>query len=225
MLGFLTKIFGSKSERDIKLLQPLVLQINEEYAKLSSISNDELRQKTIDFKATIAAALADIDSKIASTKEQAESSSLSLQEKTALYDEVDALVKQRDVELEKALQQILPQAFAVIKETSRRLSENEALEVTATDYDRDYAARKNHVKIVGDKAHWANKWEAAGTEVSWNMVHYDVQLIGGMVLHGGKIAEMATGEGKTLVSTLPAYLNALAGQGVQMHWLVAVFIL
>lgn len=216
MLGFLTKIFGSKSERDIKVLQPIVTQINEEYAKLSSISNDELRQKTVDFKATIAAALADIDSKISTTKQKAEDASLSLAEKTALYDEVDAMAKERDVELEKALQQILPQAFAVIKETSRRLSENETLEVTATDYDRDYAARKSNVKIVGDKALWANKWEAAGTEVSWNMVHYDVQLIGGMVLHGGKIAEMATGEGKTLVSTLPAYLNALAGQGVHI---------
>lgn len=216
MLGFLTKIFGSKSERDIKALQPIVAQINEEYAKLSSISNDELRQKTIQFKETIAAALADIDAKIADTKQKAEDNNLSLAEKTALYDEVDALTKERDVELEKVLQQILPQAFAVIKETSRRLSENETLEVTATPYDRDYAARKSNVKIVGDKAYWANKWEAAGNEVSWNMVHYDVQLIGGMVLHGGKIAEMATGEGKTLVSTLPAYLNALGGQGVHV---------
>jgi preprotein translocase subunit SecA len=216
MLGFLTKIFGSKSERDIKVLQPLVLQINEEYAKLSSLSNDELRHKTIEFKEGIAAALADIDAKIETTKHKAEDSSLSLPEKTALYEEVDALAKERDVELEKALQSILPAAFAVVKETSRRLSENETLEVTATAYDREYAARKNNVKIVGDKALWANKWEAAGTEVSWNMVHYDVQLIGGMVLHGGKIAEMATGEGKTLVSTLPAYLNALAGQGVHV---------
>ncbi|HTM99613.1 MAG TPA: hypothetical protein VL088_12750, partial [Pedobacter sp.] len=211
MLGFLTKIFGSKSERDIKVLQPLVLQINEEYAKLSSLSNDELRHKTIEFKETIAAAVADIDAKVEATKQKAEDTNLSLPEKTALYEEVDALAKDRDVELEKALQAILPAAFAVVKETSRRLSENETLEVTATPYDRDYAARKSNVKIVGDKAFWANKWDAAGTEVSWNMVHYDVQLIGGMVLHGGKIAEMATGEGKTLVSTLPAYLNALAG--------------
>jgi len=216
MLGFLTKIFGSKSERDIKVLQPLVLQINEEYAKLSSLSNDELRHKTIEFKENIAAAVADIDAKVEATKQKAEDTNLSLPEKTALYEEVDALAKDRDVELEKALQAILPAAFAVVKETSRRLSENETLEVTATPYDREYAARKSNVKIVGDKALWANKWEAAGTEVSWNMVHYDVQLIGGMVLHGGKIAEMATGEGKTLVSTLPAYLNALAGQGVHI---------
>ena len=216
MLGFLAKIFGSKSERDIKALQPIVAQINEEYAKLSSLSNDELRNKTIEFKATIASALASIDEKIANLKTQAEGAELSLQEKTSLYDEVDALGKERNVELEKVLQQILPQAFAVVKETSRRLSENENLEVSATEFDRELATRKNNVKIVGDKALWANKWDAAGTQVAWNMVHYDVQLIGGMVLHSGKIAEMATGEGKTLVSTLPAYLNALAGQGVHI---------
>jgi preprotein translocase subunit SecA len=216
MLGFLAKIFGSKSERDIKVLQPLVLQINEEYTKLTSLSNDELRHKTIEFKATIAEALAGVDAQIAELKTKAESQDLSLVEKTALYDQVDVLGKDRNVELEKVLQQILPSAFAVIKETSRRLTENETLEVTATHFDRDYAARKSNVKIVGDKAYWANRWEAAGTEVIWNMVHYDVQLIGGMVLHGGKIAEMATGEGKTLVSTLPAYLNALAGEGVHI---------
>lgn len=216
MLGFLAKIFGSKSERDIKALQPIVAQINEEYIKLSSLTNDEIRNKTLEFKSTIATALADIDQKISDLKAKAESPELSLQEKTNLYDEVDALGKERNVELEKVLQQILPQAFAVVKETSRRLSENETLEVTATAFDRELATKKNNVKIVGDKALWANKWEAAGTEVAWNMVHYDVQLIGGMVLHSGKIAEMATGEGKTLVSTLPAYLNALAGQGVHI---------
>ncbi|MFN0255319.1 preprotein translocase subunit SecA [Pedobacter ureilyticus] len=216
MLGFLAKIFGSKSERDIKALQPIVAQINEEYAKLASFSNDELRNKTIEFKETIASALATIDGKINDLKTQAESPELSLTEKTNLYDEVDALGKERNVELEKVLKEILPQAFAVVKETSRRLSENEQLEVTATQFDREIAARKNNVKIVGDKALWANKWEASGTEVNWNMVHYDVQLIGGMVLNDGKIAEMATGEGKTLVSTLPAYLNALAGQGVHI---------
>lgn len=216
MLGFLAKIFGSKSERDIKALQPLVQQINEAYAKLSSLSNDELRHKTIEFKATIAEALSKIDAQIADVKQQAEQQDLPLHEKTALYDQVDALGKERDTELEKVLLQIMPDAFAVVKETSRRLSENEQLEVTATQFDRDYAARKSNVKIVGDKAYWANRWDASGTEVVWNMVHYDVQLIGGMVLNSGKIAEMATGEGKTLVSTLPAYLNALAGQGVHI---------
>ncbi|KQS35401.1 preprotein translocase subunit SecA [Pedobacter sp. Leaf194] len=216
MLGFLAKVFGSKSERDIKSIQPLVVKINEEYAKLSSKSNDELRAKTIEFKGRISSFLADIDAKISALKADAEGEDVDLHQKTAIYDQVDALGKDRDAELEKVLLEILPEAFAVVKETSRRLSENEYLEVTATQFDRDYAARKSNVKIVGDKAQWANRWDAAGTEVVWNMVHYDVQLIGGIVLHSGKIAEMATGEGKTLVSTLPAYLNALAGQGVHI---------
>lgn len=216
MLGFLAKIFGSKSDRDIKALQPIVAQINEEYAKLSSISNDELRGKTIEFKARIAKDLAEIDAKVVALKQDAESEGLSVQEKTAIYEEVDALGKERDAELEKTLKDILPQAFAVVKETARRLTENETLEVTATDFDREIATFKKNVTIVGDKAQWANRWDAAGTEVRWNMVHYDVQLIGGMVLHSGKISEMATGEGKTLVSTLPSYLNALAGQGVHV---------
>ncbi|WP_316798778.1 preprotein translocase subunit SecA [Pedobacter frigidisoli] len=216
MLGFLAKIFGSKSERDIKTIQPLVVKINEQYSKLSALSNDELRGKTIEFKSRIADFLTEVDGKIAALKADAENEALDLHEKTAIYDQVDALGKDRDAELEKVLLEILPEAFAVVKETSRRLSENDYLEVTATEFDRNYAARRNNVKIVGDKAHWANKWEAAGTEVAWNMVHYDVQLIGGIVLHSGKIAEMATGEGKTLVSTLPAYLNALAGQGVHI---------
>ncbi|WP_231460345.1 preprotein translocase subunit SecA [Pedobacter sp. Leaf132] len=216
MLGFLAKVFGSKSERDIKGIQPLVVKINEEYAKLSSLSNDELRAKTIEFKGRISSFLEDIDSRISALKAEAEQEDLELHQKTALYEQVDALGKDRDTELEKVLLEILPEAFAVVKETSRRLSENDYLEVTATQFDRDYAARKNNVKIVGDKAQWANRWDAAGTEVVWNMVHYDVQLIGGIVLHSGKIAEMATGEGKTLVSTLPAYLNALAGEGVHV---------
>jgi preprotein translocase subunit SecA len=216
MLGFLTKIFGSKSERDIKLIQPVVAQINEEYVKLAALSNDELRNKTVHFKSVIAEGLAEIDEKISGLKAEAEGAQLSLAEKTALYDQIDLLAKDRDKELEVILKRILPAAFAVVKETSRRFTENEFLEVTATSFDRDYAARKKNVTIQGDKALWANKWEAAGTEVLWNMIHYDVQLIGGMVLHDGKIAEMATGEGKTLVSTLPAYLNALAGQGVHI---------
>lgn len=216
MLGFLAKVFGSKSERDIKAIQPIVSQINEEYAKLSALTNDELRSKTDYFKDVIAKGLAGIDEKIEGLKAQAETQDLSLPEKTAIYDQVDELIKDRDKELEVVLQDILPAAFAVVKETSRRFAENEFLEVTATQFDRDYAARKNNVTIKGDKALWANRWDAAGTEVLWNMVHYDVQLIGGVVLHSGKIAEMATGEGKTLVSTLPAYLNALAGRGVHI---------
>jgi preprotein translocase subunit SecA len=216
MLGFLTKVFGSKSERDIKAVQPLVIKINEEYSKLSSISNDELRSKTVYFKDVISKALLDIDGKISDLKASAEGAELDLAGKTAIYDQVDALAKDRDKELENVLMDLLPQAFAVVKETSRRFTENKFLEVTATEYDRNYAARKPNVTIQGDKALWANHWDAAGNDVVWNMVHYDVQLIGGIVLHSGKIAEMATGEGKTLVSTLPAYLNALAGQGVHI---------
>jgi preprotein translocase subunit SecA len=216
MLGFLAKIFGTKSDRDIKTMLPVVAQINEEYAKLSSLTNDELRAKTQAFKATIAQGLAEIDAKIADLKTQGENQELALEEKTKVYDDIDALGKERDKELEKILEQILPEAFAVVKDTARRFTENEFLEVTASEFDRQLAARKSNVKINGDKALWANRWDAAGTEVLWNMVHYDVQLIGGMVLHKGKIAEMATGEGKTLVSTLPAYLNALAGQGVHI---------
>lgn len=216
MLGFLTKVFGSKSERDIKAIQPLVIKINEEYAKLSSLSNDELRNKTVYFKDIIAKSLAEIDNKISGLKANAENAELSLPEKTAIYEQIDLLVKDRDKELEVVLLAILPEAFAVVKETSRRFAENEKLEVTASAYDKEYASRRSNVKIEGDKAYWANSWDAAGSTVVWNMVHYDVQLIGGMVLHNGKIAEMATGEGKTLVSTLPAYLNALAGQGVHI---------
>jgi preprotein translocase subunit SecA len=216
MLGFLTKVFGSKSDRDIKAIQPLVIRINEEYAKLPSLSNDELRAKTVYFKDLIAKSLTEIDGKISQLKLDAENRELALADKTAIYDQVDALAKERDTALEAVLSNILPEAFAVVKETSRRFTENKFLEVTATQHDRDYAARRANVTIAGDKAIWANHWDAAGTDVVWNMVHYDVQLIGGVVLHNGKIAEMATGEGKTLVSTLPAYLNALAGQGVHI---------
>ncbi|GGC25009.1 protein translocase subunit SecA [Parapedobacter defluvii] len=216
MLTFLSKIFGSKSERDIKHIYPLVEKIKVEYAKLESLTNDELRAKTIDFKRRITEYLADIDAEIASLKGEAEQEGIDMTEKTALYDKVDKLGKDRDQKLEEVLMQILPESFAVVKETARRFTENEELEVTASDFDREVAASKPHVQIVGDKALWKHTWIAAGNEVTWNMIHYDVQLIGGIVLHEGKIAEMATGEGKTLVGTLPAYLNALSGQGVHI---------
>jgi len=216
MLTFLSKIFGSKSERDIKHIYPLVEKIKVEYAKLESLTNDELRAKTIDFKRRITEYLADIDAEITSLKGEAEQEGIDMTQKTALYDKVDKLGKDRDQKLEEVLMQILPESFAVVKETARRFTENEELEVTASDFDREVAASKPHVQIVGDKALWKHTWIAAGNEVTWNMIHYDVQLIGGIVLHEGKIAEMATGEGKTLVGTLPAYLNALSGQGVHI---------
>ena len=216
MLGLLSKLFGSKSDRDIKQIQPLVEQIKAVYPQLAVLSNDELRAKTQTFKQTIASFLADIDAQLAEVKEQSEALDLSISQKTAIYESLDRLQKERDEQLEKVLMQILPEAFAVVKETARRFTEDKSIEVTATEFDRNLAARKPNVQIKGDKAIHQNTWLAAGTEVTWNMVHYDVQLIGGIVLHQGKISEMATGEGKTLVGTLPAYLNALAGQGVHI---------
>jgi preprotein translocase subunit SecA len=217
MLNFISKLFGSKSERDVKAITPIVEKIKAEFAKLDQLSNDELRAKTIHFKEIIKEGLAKIDAEILEVKTRSEEDlKLEVSEKVELYTLLDKLQKDRDKELEVILMDILPQAFAVVKETARRLKENETLEVTASDFDRDLAGRKQNVIIKGDKAIHHNKWLAAGNEVTWNMVHYDVQLIGGVVLHQGKISEMATGEGKTLVATLPAYLNALAGQGVHI---------
>ena len=216
MLGLLSKLFGSKSDRDIKQIQPLVEQIKAVYPQLAALSNDELRVKTQIFKQTIASFLANIDAELAEVKTQSEALDLSIAQKTAIYENLDRLQKERDEQLEKVLLQILPEAFAVVKETARRFTEDKSIEVTATEFDRNLAARKPNVQIKGDKAIHQNTWLAAGTEVTWNMVHYDVQLIGGIVLHQGKVSEMATGEGKTLVGTLPAYLNALAGQGVHI---------
>ncbi|WP_026897112.1 preprotein translocase subunit SecA [Daejeonella oryzae] len=216
MLGVLSKLFGSKSSRDIKLIQPLVEKTKEEYAKLAGLSHDELREKTAGFKARIKTFLAEIDQEISELKSQAEVPDLDINQKTSLYDQVDKLQKDRDKQLEVVLKEILPEAFAVVKDTARRFTENKTIEVEATPFDRELAAKKTNVLIKGDKAIHHNTWIAAGTEVTWNMIHYDVQLIGGVVLHEGKIAEMATGEGKTLVGTLPAYLNALAGQGVHI---------
>ncbi len=217
MLGFISKLFGNKSERDVKGIQPLVEKIKAEFDKLEQISNDGLRAKTIDFKSRISSGLEKTDAQIKAAKEEAENDlSIEVNRKVELYSEIDKLEKDRNKELEVILMEILPEAFAVVKETARRLANNKTLEVTATDFDRELAAHKKNVLISGDKAIHHNSWLAAGNEVTWNMVHYDVQLIGGVVLHEGKIAEMATGEGKTLVATLPAYLNALAGQGVHI---------
>jgi preprotein translocase subunit SecA len=217
MLDFFSKLFGSKSERDVKSILPLVEKVKAEFAKLDGISNDELRAKTIDFKETIKQGLAGIDSEIQAIKNRTETElDMEVSEKVELYTQLDKLEKDRNKELEDILMNILPEAFAVVKETARRLKENKTIEVTATEFDRNLAAKKPNVLIKGDKAIHSSTWLAAGNEVTWDMVHYDVQLIGGIVLHQGKIAEMATGEGKTLVATLPAYLNALAGQGVHI---------
>jgi len=215
MLKFLSKLFGSKSERDIKGVQPIVQKIKDEYEKLSGLSHDELRGKTLAFKSRIAEYLQDIDKEIDELKLHAEATE-DMEDKTATYEKVDKLTKDRDKKLEEVLAEILPEAFAVVKETARRFTENKEIKVTASQFDRDLAVRKPNVTIDGEFAIWKNSWTAAGTDVTWNMVHYDVQLIGGIVLHQGKIAEMSTGEGKTLVGTLPTYLNALSGQGIHI---------
>ena len=218
ILKSFTKLLGgSKSEKDVQQMRPTIALINEFYNSYNALSNDELRAKTIEFKSRIAEDLKEVEDRINAIKSEiAELPAEDVVEKDQLYAEIDKLEKESDQVLEKALLAILPEAFAVVKQTAKRLSDNEQLEVSATDMDRELAKKKDFVTIKGDKAYYANQWDAAGGLVKWNMVHYDVQLIGGMVLHQGKIAEMGTGEGKTLVSTLPAYLNALAGKGVHI---------
>jgi preprotein translocase subunit SecA len=218
MLGFISKMFGgSKSEKDIKSIEPLVAEINKHVAEYQSISNDELRGKTQHFRERIAEHLRAIDEEIASVSLQAEElPTADITGKDTLYQQVDKLKKDRDKQIEEVLNQLLPEAFAVVKETARRFKENAEIVSTATQLDRDLSVKKEYIKIEGDKSVFSNSWIAGGNTISWNMVHYDVQLIGGAVLHQGKISEMATGEGKTLVSTLPAYLNALSGEGVHI---------
>jgi preprotein translocase subunit SecA len=211
------KLFGSKSERDIKEITPAVEQTKQEYAKLNNLSNDQLRGKTIEFKERIAKHLKETESTISSLTNKIEQEpEMDINEKENVYRNIDQLKKTRNVKIEEILKEILPEAFAVVKETARRFAENKTLEVSATDLDKQLAARKGNVEIQGNKAIYHNSWMAAGTTVTWDMIHYDVQLIGGAVLHSGKIAEMSTGEGKTLVATLPIYLNALTGMGVHI---------
>ena len=218
MIGFLSKMFGgSKSEKDVKAITPLVSKINQNFQVYQSISNDELRSKTQEFRERIQDYLKDINAQIAETNKRAEELPYNdLVGKDTVYQEVDKLKKDRDLKIEEVLKEVLPEAFAVVKETARRFKENSELISKATDLDKDLSITKDYITINGDKAVYKNSWTAGGGEITWNMVHYDVQLIGGAVLHSGKIAEMATGEGKTLVSTLPAYLNALTGEGVHI---------
>ncbi len=218
MAGLLSVLFGgNKSEKDVKKIRPLVGQINSFFDQYQTISNDELRGKTLIFKDRIKEHLKEIDTQIESQKVEAEQlDSSDIAGRDAIYRHIDEMRKDRDKKLEEVLLEILPEAFAVVKETAHRFKDNKELESTATELDKTFAQRKNYITINGDKAIYKNSWIAGGTMITWNMVHYDVQLIGGIVLHQGKIAEMATGEGKTLVSTLPAYLNALAGHGVHI---------
>jgi preprotein translocase subunit SecA len=210
-------MFGTKSDRDLKEIHPIVDQILAEYARLSSLSNDQLRGKTADFKKRIAERSAKEQGQIDSIRKKIDAEpEMDVESKEKLYEEIDELEKTIIKNNAEILDEILPEAFAVVKETARRFASNPELEVTATQMDRDFAAKKDSVQIRGDKAYWANTWVAAGNTVKWDMVHYDVQLIGGIVLHQGKISEMGTGEGKTLVGTLPVYLNALTGRGVHV---------
>jgi preprotein translocase subunit SecA len=217
MLGILAKLFGTKSGRDIKKLQPLVERINEEFQKLHALDDNQLRAQTDKIKGIIDADLSGIDKQIKEHHDKiAANPDLSIDEKEVVFQAIDKLELERNKELEKVLEKVLPQAFAVVKDTARRWKENGKLTVTATPMDIELASRKKNVQIIGSTAEWSSKWLAAGTEVTWEMQHFDVQLIGGMVLHHGKISEMGTGEGKTLVATLPAYLNALARRGVHV---------
>jgi preprotein translocase subunit SecA len=218
MLKFISKLMGgNKSEKDVKQLEPMVVSINQHFQQYQSLSNDDLRNKTQEFKQRIKDHLKEIDGVIENKKLEAEALPVSdIQSRDTIYTEIDSLKKDRDKEIEKALEEILPEAFAVVKETARRFKENTEITATATQLDRDLSVKKDYIKIEGEQSIFSNTWTAGGGQVTWNMVHYDVQLIGGIVLHQGKISEMATGEGKTLVSTLPAYLNALAGEGVHI---------
>ena len=213
----LTKIFGTKSDRDIKIILPYVEKTNLEYKKLQSITDDELRAKTQFIKQIIDKELEDLDKQIADLHQRVEDDpEMDINDKEDVFNQIDQLEEDRNKKLEDVLLEVLPQAFAIVKETARRFKENEKLIVTATMRDKQLAAKHEHIEIDGDKAIWHNEWLAAGNKLKWEMLHYDVQLIGGVVLHQGKIAEMATGEGKTLVATLPAFLNALAKRGVHI---------
>ena len=209
------KIFGTKAERDLKQLQPILQKVLAAYPEIDSLSDDQLREKSAELRGVIRERIAKDEERIAQIKEELEKD-IPLDQKEALATESDKLVKKVDEDIEKVLDEILPQAFAIMKSTARRFKENAAIRVKATDFDRELSTSRDFVEIDGDYAVWHNHWMAGGNEITWDMVHYDVQLIGGIVLHQGKIAEMATGEGKTLVATLPVFLNALAGKGVHV---------
>lgn len=213
--SILKKVFGSKADRDLKQIRPVLNKVLEAYGPIDNLSNDELRAKTEELRARLRECEAPFEKRIAEIKAKLDED-IPVHEKENLATESDKLVKDEDAEIEKVLEEILPEAFAIMKSTARRFKENATIEVTANDFDRALSINHDFVHIEGDKAVYQNHWIAGGNEVTWDMVHYDVQLIGGIVLHQGKIAEMATGEGKTLVATLPVFLNALAGKGVHV---------
>lgn len=219
-MGIIDKILktflGDKATRDLQEVQPLVEKIHIEYEKVISLSNDQLRQLSTDLKQKVQSSVDVEKQQVEDLKQKAESDDVELHEKEVIYREIDGLEKEINKKLADVLIEVLPATYAIVKETARRFKENDIVEATALDYDRDLAAVRPSIEIVGSKARWKNRWMAGGNEIKWDMVHYDVQLIGGIVLHQGKIAEMATGEGKTLVATLPVFLNALTGRGVHI---------
>ena len=210
----LTSLFGNKSTRDMKLVKPLVEKVKQAYPEIEKLDNDALRAKTKEIQSYVQDSAKDEKAKIAELKSKIESTPID--ERAAIFDQIDKLEKDVLEIYEKALNDVMPVAFSIVKETARRFAENEEVIVTATDFDRELAATKDFVRIEDDKAIYQNHWVAGGNDLKWDMVHYDVQLFGGIVLHQGKIAEMATGEGKTLVATLPVFLNALTGNGVHV---------
>ena len=218
-MGFIDNVLkgflGDKNVTDLKEVKKVLNKIKAVEPKIGELTDDGLRAKTAEFKEKLKTATADFTAQIDATKEQIKNST-NVDEKEALFSKIETLKKESYQVEEKVLNEILPEAFALIKETARRLAQNGEIRVTATDLDREFAATKDFIELDGDIAVWKNKWDAAGTPIVWDMVHYDVQFIGGVVLHSGKIAEMATGEGKTLVGTLPIYLNALPGRGVHV---------
>lgn len=220
-MEFLNKIIslllGNKSEKDIREIEPIVAKTNEIYYQLNDISNDDLRKRSALLKAAIHATYAQESGEITDLKQKLEDGyEIPAAEREKAYQDIDRIEKVIKEKLKEALNDALPEAFAIIKETARRFKENTVIEVTAGEYDRELADRYAHIEVNGQQAFWKNQWMVAGNEITWDMVHYDVQLIGGVVLHQGKIAEMATGEGKTLVATLPVFLNALSGRGVHV---------
>ena len=212
--NFLSKLFGNKSTRDMKLIQPLVEKVKKAYPEINALDNDALRAKTQEIKIYVQDSGKELRAKIAELRDKVEETEL--QDRAPLFNQIDKLEKEVLEKYEEALNEVMPVAFSIVKETAARFTANDNVTVTATDFDRELAAKYDFVKIEADKAVYYNHWIAGGTETRWNMVHYDVQLFGGVVLHQGKIAEMATGEGKTLVATLPVFLNALTGNGVHV---------
>lgn len=214
--SLLKLMFGSKADKDKKEVMPYIMKINAVYPTIEKMTNDELRESSARLMKTLSDAISEDENKIVELRAEIENPDLKISDKERISTNIDNLIKEIDTTIERVLLEILPEAFSIMKDTARRFKENEIVEVTTTDADRDLAAKKEHVTIVGDKTHFKNSWIAGGNMIVWDMVHYDSQLFGGVVLNSGRIAEMATGEGKTLVATLPIFLNALTRKGVHV---------